>query len=190
MKGLWDDQGRVIADLIPSVAGQIDLGSPAIPFRNVYLSGGAIDPTPTGLTSITFSAAAGKIIPGATSLSFRNNADSADNLLISDAGVLTVRAGLALTAGNFQILTVGNGLQVKRGTNAKGGTFTANGSTPVVVSNTSVTAESVISFSLKTLGGTPAAVFTTALSAGASFTVNSAALNTSVYNYEITELIA
>lgn len=54
---------------------------------------------------LTISTAVGKIVPGATSLSHRNHADSADNLLISDAGVVTVRSTLSLggfTAGTFQ----------------------------------------------------------------------------------------
>lgn len=57
-----------------------------------------------GLTALEFAAdpflaksvvlkgsATSKIIPGATSLSLRNNADSADNLIIIDAGVATFR---------------------------------------------------------------------------------------------------
>src|SRR5437879_2161013 len=36
---------------------------------------------------LLLSTAASKIVPGATSLSLRNNADNADNILISDAGV-------------------------------------------------------------------------------------------------------
>jgi hypothetical protein len=40
-------------------------------------------------------ASASKIIAGSTSLSLRNNADSADNLLISDAGAVTARAYLS-----------------------------------------------------------------------------------------------
>lgn len=41
--------------------------------------------------SLNFSTAVGQIVPGATSLSHRNNANSADNLLISDAGLITLR---------------------------------------------------------------------------------------------------
>jgi hypothetical protein len=46
---------------------------------------------------LKFSAAASRIVPGATSLALRNNANSADNLLISDAGAATIRAGLTVT---------------------------------------------------------------------------------------------
>ncbi len=54
------------------------------------------------LTSITTSgnisltAASTKILPGATPLSFRNNADSADNLLIVDAGDITARTKITM----------------------------------------------------------------------------------------------
>lgn len=45
-------------------------------------------------STLTMSASASKIVPGATSFSHRNNADSADNILITDAGVVTVRSHL------------------------------------------------------------------------------------------------
>ena len=60
--------------------------------------------TLTSLTTsgaITLTAAAGKIIPGATSISHRNTADTADNLLITDAGAITVRS----TIGGVTTLT-------------------------------------------------------------------------------------
>lgn len=57
--------------------------------------------------ALQFSATNSKIIPGATNLSHRNSSDSADNLIITDAGVVTVRAGLIVTAGNVAV-TAGN----------------------------------------------------------------------------------
>lgn len=46
--------------------------------------------------------AAARIIPGATSLSLRNNADSANNLLLSDAGLVTLRNDLVIgSLGTF-----------------------------------------------------------------------------------------
>lgn len=61
------------------------------------LLGSVVDLTMSGL--LTFTAAASKIIPGATSFSIRNHGNSADNLLVSDAGVVTARAGLTTTTG-------------------------------------------------------------------------------------------
>jgi len=55
------------------------------------------------LNDLTFGAAASRIIPGATSFSVRNHANSADNLLVSDAGVATLRAGLVVAAGGATI---------------------------------------------------------------------------------------
>jgi hypothetical protein len=54
------------------------------------------DPTISG--NLTFSSATARIIPGATSLTFRNNADSASNLSITDAGTVTVERGALLLA--------------------------------------------------------------------------------------------
>jgi hypothetical protein len=67
------------------------------------------------------------------------------------------------------------------------GTFTANGTTPVVVANTAVTASSDINITLKTVGGTvgaqPAIV---TITPGTGFNIVATALDTSVYNYSIT----
>lgn len=71
------------------------------------------------------------------------------------------------------------------GVSGDSGTFIANGATPVVVSAPGITANSTILFGLKTVGGTPAAIFETARTPGVGFTVNSVALNTSTYNWRI-----
>lgn len=65
------------------------------------------------------------------------------------------------------------------------GTFTANGATAVTVANTAVTADSQISITLKTVGGTVAATLIETITPGTGFTVNSSSGNTSVYNYSI-----
>ncbi len=48
-------------------------------------------------SDLVFSAAVSQIVPGATSLALRNNADSADNLLITDVGAATIRDSLTVT---------------------------------------------------------------------------------------------
>jgi parallel beta-helix repeat protein len=68
-----------------------------------------------------------QIIGGATSLSMRNNADSADNLLISDAGVATIRSGLTVTTGGVTV-TAG-GLTVTAGTVALTGSLVMGSNT-------------------------------------------------------------
>lgn len=91
--GLWDDQGRVIATLLPSYDGAFDLGSSKLRFRNIYVTQSLVYNNLSISGDLTFSAASAKIIPGATSLLFRNNADSATNFGISNAGVITLRNG-------------------------------------------------------------------------------------------------
>lgn len=69
---------------------------------------------------------------------------------------------------------------------ANGGTVTLNGATPVTVANTNVTANSMIMFTLKTVGGTVgAAPAIETITPGTGFTVEGTALDTSIYNYLI-----
>jgi hypothetical protein len=65
------------------------------------VSAGSLDITGDAyLRSIVrITSAAGKIVPGATSISFRNNADTADNLLIDNAGNTTLRSALFAASG-------------------------------------------------------------------------------------------
>jgi hypothetical protein len=66
------------------------------------------------------------------------------------------------------------------------GTFTANGATPVTVTNTAVTANSLIIFTLKTVGGTVGAIpRCVTITPGTGFNVNCTASDTSLYNYRI-----
>lgn len=65
--------------------------------------------------AIKMGPAVSKIIAGATSLSLRNNADTGDNILITDAGVITFRNQLQFTTGNNTSLgtTDAFGLSIK-----------------------------------------------------------------------------
>ncbi len=66
------------------------------------------------------------------------------------------------------------------------GTFVANGTTPVTVANTKVTAGSIIVPTLKTVGGTVGALpAIQTITPGTGFTVAGTSLDTSTYNYEI-----
>lgn len=94
-----------------------------------------------------------------------------------------------LNGGNLMVDTVGKGLQIKEGSNAKQGTVTLSAGT-VTVSNTSVTANSRIFLTVTSLGTvtTPKAVAVTGRTAGTSFTITSADnTDTSTVAYEIFE---
>lgn len=65
-----------------------------------------------------------------------------------------------------------------------GGTFTANGATAVTVVEPTITANSVVVITLKTVGGTVGAIpAIKTITAGTGFTVAGTASDTSVYNY-------
>jgi hypothetical protein len=72
---------------------------------------------------LVFTKTSAHIVPGATSILIQNNADNATNILITDAGAVTIRAGLTITAGGL-VVTAG-GLTVT----ADGLTVTAGGLT-------------------------------------------------------------
>lgn len=75
---------------------------------------------------------------------------------------------------------------VNRIVNGDTKTFTCNGTTPVTVANTSVTANSLIWPTLKTVGGTVGAVpAVKTITPGTGFTIAGTASDTSVYNYAV-----
>lgn len=90
--------------------------------------------------------------------------------------------------GNVDISGPGYGLMVAEGANAKQGTATLNGTTAVVVSNTSVTASSRIQLTVNTPGGTVGSPYVSATAAGTSFSIKSTnAADSSTVAYLITE---
>ena len=94
--------------------------------------------------------------------------------------------GFKLYTGDLSVATVGKGLQVKEGSNAKQGVVTLSSGVGVV-SNTSVTANSRIFYCAQDTG-TVGFLTITARSAGSGFTITSSVLTDSgVVAYEIFE---
>lgn len=91
-------------------------------------------------------------------------------------------------SGNFILKAAGIGFQLQSGTNARAGNATLVGGT-VTVSNTTVTANTIVMLTRKTSGGTVGTAITYTLSAGASFTITSDnVLDTSTFTYLLMEL--
>lgn len=68
----------------------------------------------------------------------------------------------------------------------RGGTFTATGASAVTVADKSITPDSIIIFTLKTVGGTVGAYPSVkTITPGTGFTVACTASDTSVYNYVV-----
>lgn len=108
---------------------------------------------------------------------------------------LTRPSGGALTErwrvksdGTLQASASSSTLALKQGANGKAGTFTLTAGA-ATVANTSVTANSVVLMTLKTVGGTigTQAPMIDTITPSTGFTVIAAAGNTSVYNYVILE---
>lgn len=83
-------------------------------------------------------------------------------------------------AGTVVLTCIGQGYFPKVGVTAA-----ANGATPVAVVDAAVTANSIITLSLKTAGGTPHGAFVSSVTPGTGFSINSLAGDTSTYTYEI-----
>ncbi|HTH46635.1 MAG TPA: hypothetical protein VMB21_03920 [Candidatus Limnocylindria bacterium] len=90
-------------------------------------------------------------------------------------------------AGDVKINTAGKGLFVKSGTNCKLGACTLSGGT-VTVGNTSITANSVVFFTLTGASGTIGiAPYVTSVTAGTGFNVQAGPSDNSTYKYFIVE---
>ena len=99
----------------------------------------------------------------------------------------SANGGMTLTNRQLTIGTAGYGIQIKSGTNAKIGTCTLAAGT-CTVSNTAVTANSLIQTAGNTPAGTPGALFVSAVTVGTGFTIKStSSTDTSVVGYIITE---
>lgn len=129
--------------------------------------------TPGGYTptAVLFANASGDIAGDATNLSFNDS-----TYALTVGGAITATSGnITATNGNFIANTIGNGLQIKHGTNARIGTATLVAGT-VTVSNTSVTANTRIFLTVQSLGTVtaPKAIAVTTITANTSFVITSA----------------
>lgn len=57
--------------------------------------------------TLTMATAASKLVPGATSFTLRNNADSANNIQVLDSGATTIRNALTVSTGGLTVSTGG-----------------------------------------------------------------------------------
>jgi hypothetical protein len=99
---------------------------------------------------------------------------------------MTVQSGQNVLSGfpTSGLIPVDNGGPEVASLPEVAGTVTLNGATPVTVSDTGVTAGSIILFTLKTVGGTVGAYpAVQTITAKTGFTVAGTAGDTSTYNY-------
>lgn len=150
----------------------------------------------TGIEIVAAAAAAGinvRAISSGTDENLTINAKGSGTITLNPTAtggitatrLLTTTAGIT-SADNLTFSVAAKGPVLKQGANGRVGTFVANGSTPVTVSNTSVAVTDAIIISLNTVGGTVGVqphVATITDSTG--FTVVCTASDTSTYNYTI-----
>lgn len=123
--------GSISASGAITSGGNLNSGDDVVAQNDIFALAGDIEAT-AGV--LRFGAAASRIVPGATSLALRNHANNADNVLISDAGAMTIRAGLTAT-GNSVItgsLSGVTSLSLEAIIGASTPTLTVNSATPSV----------------------------------------------------------
>lgn len=164
-------------------------GSRTVPYQICYVIN-------NGASTLTVYAATGSTdtingIAGSTGVSQISGANaiyvSAKPGVWEVFGALSTGTFGALSlSGSLTFTTINAGIIQKQGTNGKVGTFVANGTNSVTVTNTSIAISDAIIISLNTAGGTvgPTPSLKT-ITAGTGFTVVGTALDTSTYNYSV-----
>lgn len=112
-----------------------------------------------------------------------------DDFFIASTGAQSNAEFTAYTGNKKALIagTVGGGLAIAEGANGRMGTLVLTGATPVVVSNTSVTAITRIFLTANVTGGTPGHFWVSARTAGTSFSVTGTAGDTSTLAYMLAE---
>lgn len=110
---------QTLVDLFHNSTGHDHSGSgKGAPIGAAGIASGVTLTTPTVSGLLTMTTAASQIKPGATSFAIRNNANGADNLIITDAGDAGFRGALA-TGGVANLTTDGLTVKGKSGGVAK-----------------------------------------------------------------------
>lgn len=145
--------------------------------------------TVTGLSTLNGGMAGGSSANITINTNKFTVAASSGNTLVAgtltSTGLHTATGGMN-SADNLTMTVAAKGLVLKQGANGKCGTFVANGTTPVTVSNTSVAVTDTVMISLNTVGGTVGATpHVATITASTGFTTVGTASDTSTYNYVI-----
>lgn len=144
--------------------------------------------------AVTLSIPSVFIAPGTGS--FAGNLSTSSNLSVTGVifngatgqQVFSFSGTSATVAGGLSVNGVGSTVSIKSGSNAKAGTFTLS-SGAATVANTSVTANSTIIITVKTVNGTATLQpHVTSTVVGTSFTVAATATDNGIYNYVIIEV--
>lgn len=157
----------------------------------LYLSGNS-SPDTTGANTFGFGGGFSGAIAGSWSFGSFNRASASSDgrpisFVVQNATDGRIEAVRILKTGDVSLMTVGRTIQVKSGSNAKAGTFTLS-SGAATISNTSITANSVIVVTLKSASGTRTGVPDCVPTATTGFVATGAATDNSTYNYVILEV--
>lgn len=156
----------------------------AITAGGLTIAGGETDVGGLTVDTISYSLAVSRLIPGNTSFSIRNNANTADNLIVTDAGNATVRGSLTVSGGP---LTVSAGGAAITGASTVTGTLTVSAALTVQAGGAAVTGNSTVTGTLTVSANlTISAGGLTVSGGGAAITGNSTVTGTLTVSSDIT----
>lgn len=148
-----------LAPATSSIIGPLTVAGLLTASAGLSVTGGATVDTLTlgsgGLSMtgpLTLTAPASRIVPGATSFAVRDTGNANDNLLVTNAGVVTARAGLVVTAGG--LTATGNSTITGTLSGLTGLTVASGGITVTGASTITGTLGGITTLTATTLAGT------------------------------------
>lgn len=108
------------------------------------VTGTLVSTGPFTIGDITLTNAASKLIPGATSFSIRNHANTLDNFLITDAGNATLAGTFSLSTAASRIIGGATSLSLRDNANANDNVLVSNAGAVTVRSTLSTTGGSIV----------------------------------------------
>jgi hypothetical protein len=191
---LYVSQAQLTSSFVPAL--RIDAGNhksyKPLEYPDAIFNGSAgryIQYTGGTVTQQRFNVFNGTIITGSSSTTLNNVYTAYFGQPTGGTNVTIIKNYAAGFAGNISLVNAGNKIYIKEGTNASSGVATLTAGS-VVVSTTSVTANSRIQLTIQSLGTVtvPKAIGVTARTAGTSFTITSAdATDTSLISWLLIE---
>jgi hypothetical protein len=179
---------KIVSDGSTGYAVKTDL----INVDTMYADSGVVTKQGGGLSGLQFQDSSGNQVFRLAALgptSARNIIQSTAPLYFNQIGTAQGNTYLQTSTygTNADVLNIGGSLTVTGNFTGKStGTVTANNTTPVAVSNTNVTSNSIVLLTVKTATGANAGqAYVSSTTASSGFSITSGATDTSVYNYMI-----
>lgn len=179
----WEAAGGGALEL-SSLTGDTGTATPSA--GNIKISGTANQITTTGAShTITLTIPSAFIAPG--SIAATTTVTGGTGVIATTGGVTATAGNLVATAGNLNLNGVASKVNINATVTASAsvGFFTLSGSATTTLTSSAITANSIILYSLKTLGTLTQSAITYTTTGGSATITPAGSTDTSVYGYMI-----